>query len=230
MEPREHSGAYASPAMRSLLRELAALRAVADGFFLTGGTALSVFHLHHRLSEDLDLFTARPADLSGLRDEIRRAHPRDAVTLGQGPTHLRMLVAGVKVDFAIDPLSGPHGRARCEVAPGVSLAIDGLPDIAANKLSAAASRGEIKDFLDLHFLVEAGVFHDPARCFDEAARRDGLFDDPPTAAWQIEENFRRCATLPRPKLLRPLEEAAFPATIARIADLLYRRITPPVSG
>ena len=26
-------------------------------FFLTGGTALSAYHLHHRLSVDLDLFT-----------------------------------------------------------------------------------------------------------------------------------------------------------------------------
>ena len=26
-------------------------------FFLTGGTALAVFHLHHRVSVDLDLFT-----------------------------------------------------------------------------------------------------------------------------------------------------------------------------
>ena len=26
-------------------------------FFLTGGTALATFHFHHRISEDLDLFT-----------------------------------------------------------------------------------------------------------------------------------------------------------------------------
>ena len=29
------------------------------GFFLTGGTALAAFHLHHRISEDLDLFIRR---------------------------------------------------------------------------------------------------------------------------------------------------------------------------
>ena len=28
-----------------------------DAFYLTGGTALSRFYFHHRLSEDLDLFT-----------------------------------------------------------------------------------------------------------------------------------------------------------------------------
>jgi len=30
---------------------------VSRRFFLTGGTALAAFHLHHRLSKDLDLFT-----------------------------------------------------------------------------------------------------------------------------------------------------------------------------
>ena len=30
---------------------------VGQRFFLTGGTALAAFHLHHRLSDDLDLFT-----------------------------------------------------------------------------------------------------------------------------------------------------------------------------
>ena len=30
---------------------------VGQRFFLTGGTALAAFHLHHRRSEDLDLFT-----------------------------------------------------------------------------------------------------------------------------------------------------------------------------
>ncbi len=32
-------------------------KAITDRFFLTGGTALSEFYLHHRLSEDLDFFS-----------------------------------------------------------------------------------------------------------------------------------------------------------------------------
>ena len=33
---------------------------IADNFYLTGGTALAEFFLQHRLSEDLDFFTADP--------------------------------------------------------------------------------------------------------------------------------------------------------------------------
>ena len=32
---------------------------VGQRFFLTGGTALAAFHLHHRLSDDLELETLR---------------------------------------------------------------------------------------------------------------------------------------------------------------------------
>jgi len=47
-------------------------------FFLTGGTALAAFHLHHRLSVDLDLFTV---DLLAKR-EADMAMPRLAAVLG----------------------------------------------------------------------------------------------------------------------------------------------------
>ncbi len=43
---------------------------VADGFYLTGGTALARFYFHHRESIDLDLFTNEPdADF----DAVNRA-------------------------------------------------------------------------------------------------------------------------------------------------------------
>lgn len=36
-------------------------------FFLTGGTALAHFYLHHRLSEDLDFFTEIPGAVARVR-------------------------------------------------------------------------------------------------------------------------------------------------------------------
>lgn len=43
---------------------------VIDNFYLTGGTALAEFYLHHRQSEDLDFFSENefePQDISTLR-------------------------------------------------------------------------------------------------------------------------------------------------------------------
>ena len=47
-------------------------------FFLTDGTALAAFHLHHRISKDLDLFTYEDTAMS----EIDRLVPRIAQEIG----------------------------------------------------------------------------------------------------------------------------------------------------
>jgi predicted nucleotidyltransferase component of viral defense system len=42
-----------TPFQEDLLRAIAGTE-IGEAFFLTGGTALAAFHLHHRRSEDLD--------------------------------------------------------------------------------------------------------------------------------------------------------------------------------
>src|SRR5579872_5517939 len=48
-----------TPFHQKLLKRFAA-SSMGRHFFLTGGTALAAFYLHHRLSDDLDLFTEAP--------------------------------------------------------------------------------------------------------------------------------------------------------------------------
>src|SRR5258708_17660707 len=54
-------------------------------FYLTGGTALSAFYLHHRLSEDLDFFTEVPTNVSRMPALIARVarNLRAKVILGR---------------------------------------------------------------------------------------------------------------------------------------------------
>jgi predicted nucleotidyltransferase component of viral defense system len=47
---------FLTPLQRAFLKHFFATP-LGQRFFLTGGTALAAFHLHHRLSDDLDLFT-----------------------------------------------------------------------------------------------------------------------------------------------------------------------------
>jgi predicted nucleotidyltransferase component of viral defense system len=61
---KEDKNCYASLAQREIIVELIKHNILKDDFFLTGGTALSVFYLHHRRSNDLDFFTLKPIDLS----------------------------------------------------------------------------------------------------------------------------------------------------------------------
>lgn len=72
---------------------------VADHFFLTGGTALSVFYLHHRASEDLYFFSVDEVELSDLSFSVRTEWPYDHVLLRSTPRFLSLLVKGI-VDCA----------------------------------------------------------------------------------------------------------------------------------
>ncbi len=60
--PKENKSCYASHKQREILIELFCLPEVQNNFFLTGGTALSVFYLFHRVSNDIDLFTTDKFD------------------------------------------------------------------------------------------------------------------------------------------------------------------------
>jgi len=51
------SGELLTPFQKKILKAFTAIEE-SQAFYLTGGTALSVFHLAHRLSEDFDLFTS----------------------------------------------------------------------------------------------------------------------------------------------------------------------------
>lgn len=68
-----------SPLQRSLIKGLAG----GTEFYLTGGAALSAFYLHHRQSQDLDLFVALPS--------------AQIVPLADKPIH-----AGLRVDSLAD--------------------------------------------------------------------------------------------------------------------------------
>ena len=49
---KENKNCYATLSQRTILMELAQSKILADDFFLTGGTALAVFYLNHRISND----------------------------------------------------------------------------------------------------------------------------------------------------------------------------------
>lgn len=127
-------------------------------FFLTGGAALVGFYLHHRTTDDLDLFTTTP-ELDAGEKTLRAV----AVELGASLEDIvtatdfrrRLLKRGsesVIVDLVLDlaaqvfqekPLIG-HVR------------IDPPEEILANKLCTLLSRAEPRDLVDVCFLERAG--------------------------------------------------------------------------
>ena len=134
-------------------------------FYLSGGTALAAFYLHHRFSDDLDFFTdedpnpmaieaivksiAQTIGTSGTRYE--KLHDRRMFFLKTNDGELKLEFT--KYPFVqLDPIEMIDG-AR----------VDSLRDVSANKLAALIDRFDPKDFVDLYFILQHTSLKDVRR-------------------------------------------------------------------
>jgi hypothetical protein len=224
VQPSEDPSCYASVAQRSLLVRLAEHPLICEHFFLTGGTALSALYLHHRTSEDLDLFALRPVDLSEISFWIRTVWQSNHAIVRATTHFLSMLIENVRVDIVIDPLSEEGGRERVRLGEA-SLMIDSLSNIGANKLCTLVSTTEPKDFVDFYFLLREAPQLAIESLLEAARKREALFDDPPTAAYQLEEGLRflRDHTALIPELAKPLGHQEMFDFYEALAKNLYQK-------
>jgi hypothetical protein len=121
------------------------------GLYLAGGTALA-FHLGHRTSLDVDLFSVEASlDLEALHRALASFPDFELDSLTDAA--LRCRLGGVPLDivrYPYPPLAPPLA------GPG-SFPIAGLADLATMKLSAAARRGIRRDFWDLYEIFRNGT-------------------------------------------------------------------------
>lgn len=137
-----------SPLLREVMVEVGH-HPFAQRFYLAGGTALAL-QLGHRVSVDLDFFSAGDELLDESRKEIvnalRTHFSFDIVHDVAGSLLLNIQETGVGFFSYGYPLLAP-----VVIVEGVVLA--GLLDIGLMKLDAIASRGARKDFYDLYHLA-----------------------------------------------------------------------------
>lgn len=142
-------------------------------FVLTGGGALVGYHLRHRTSDDLDLFTKPPVTLEDGRRALEAAAGAVGGTLESlrsYPEFHRLLVRrGAEtavVDLVVD--RAPDVDTTVVAPDGVRL--HSMREIAANKICALLGRGEIRDLIDLRALLAHGL--DLPRVLADAERKD----------------------------------------------------------
>jgi len=123
-------------------------------YYLAGGTAIA-WHLGHRVSRDIDLFSCRPSgiNLDDIRLELTRAIPKIEVVSATVVT-LRLRLGEVPIDVVQYPY--PPTRAL-EVGP-CGMPLGSLLDLGTMKLSAVGSRGLQRDFWDLHTVLTRSSF------------------------------------------------------------------------
>jgi len=129
--------------------------ALRDLYYLTGGTALAAFHLQHRYSEDLDLFTENEVPVEQVMAFVKSLpgliHADYEHKFDRRIFLLRFEhQAAFKVEFTGYPFR--------RLEPGVvidGVVIDSVRDIVANKLAAMTERRDAKDFADIYCAVNS---------------------------------------------------------------------------
>jgi hypothetical protein len=155
-------------------------------FYLTGGGALAGYHLGHRETHDLDLFT-----LSSVMEDGSRALRDSARELGASVEELRtapefrriLLSRGgesVVVDLVVE-----HAEQVCPEKPAHGMVrVDPAEEIFANKLCTLLGRSEIRDLVDTRALEGLGLSLTDALAAGQ--RKDGGLT-PAQLAWVLSQ-------------------------------------------
>lgn len=177
---------------------------IVNWYYLTGGTALSEFYLHHRLSEDIDLFTESEVNDPEIDKIIQKF-----VKLSKADKFEKRRISGLfiyeiflgeerlKIDFNNFPYTS--------VERGIfykKLRVDSFYDIAINKAYTILGRFQMRDFIDLYFILQKEEFS-LEQLMDRITDKYKTQIDP----LYLSSQFLRVIDLPRayPKMLVPFE-------------------------
>lgn len=141
---------------RALLKVIGENKTLAKNFYLTGGTPLAAFYLHHRYSEDLDFFSEKEINLPGLQAffKVQKRHLGiTKIDFEQNYNRNLFFVhfgnTVVKTEFTYFPFP------RIEKGPEkYGVTYDSLIDIAVNKLFTIYQRTKIRDYIDLYNICQ----------------------------------------------------------------------------
>jgi predicted nucleotidyltransferase component of viral defense system len=141
-------------------------------FFLTGGAALAGFHLGHRRTLDLDLFTLEEVLEDGVAALREVAHDLGASveSLRTAPDFHRFLVTKGSASVVVDLVFERAPQIAEKMRFG-RISVDPPEEILANKLCTLLSRAELRDLVDVWALEKAGYPLEAS--LEPAARKDG---------------------------------------------------------
>ncbi|MEA3355023.1 MAG: nucleotidyl transferase AbiEii/AbiGii toxin family protein [Patescibacteria group bacterium] len=128
-----------------------------DQFYFTGGTALSLYYLNHRFSEDLDFFSEKEFEVSSINVWLKQNKEKigyeefDLQTSFNRNIFLLRFGKGdfLKTEFTYFPFK------RIEKSLDVDgLRINSLLDIGVDKIFTISQNPRGRDYFDLFFILE----------------------------------------------------------------------------
>ena len=202
-------------------RILAVAATYGDALVLTGGTALARLYLHHRYSDDLDLFTLQGHAGTLGRDFANALQSNGFVVdpVTEGAAFMRMWAGDGKQRVQVDV--APDAQRVEPPAPStLGVHAHTLRDIAANKIGAFEDRSEVKDAVDLYHLTRRFAWRQ-------------LFDDAETKRVPIAyDDLRHFLDTPlrgSALLVEPIDETEFARFVAALRDNVAAEVKKKVA-
>ena len=157
------------------------------GFFLTGGAALAGFHLGHRTTDDLDLFTLQQAAFERSRfvlADVAAAISAQLDVRQDAPGFRRVVLSRGDEGLVVDLVKDVSAQLHPDKLERDHIVVDPADEILANKLTAIVGRAEKRDLIDVMLLERAGYSIEAA--LPAALAKDGGCT-PATLAWLLSE-------------------------------------------
>ena len=213
-----------SPKQLKFLELASATPSIVKNFYLTGGTALAEFYLHHRLSEDIDLFCEKEeVDQKLVEAYLKKITPAMEIREIKRSNFLGLysyqLVffdgSKLKVDFNYYPFLPISSGKKFG-----KLKIDSLEDIAVNKVHTIFMKARSRDYIDLYFILKTNKDFSIERLISLA---DAKFD------WHIDP-FQLASAFLRAKDITDLPEMLVPFDPKKMVDFFLTQAKELKSG
>jgi len=126
-------------------------------FYFTGGTPLCAFYLHHRISEDIDLFFEKEINLLPIKafiGKIQKKLKLKKVDYRQflGLYTFQLFFSNkeiLKIDFNYYPFPRIEKGIKYK-----NIEVDSVYDIAVNKVHTIFMKPRARDFIDIYFIIK----------------------------------------------------------------------------
>lgn len=188
-------------------------------FYLTGGTALSAFYLHHRLSDDLDFFShgVELDSIPKLMDETAKKLDLPLEKIRTSVGFMRFSIGdGLKIDVVADT----DFRVGSPELVGEYM-VDSLKNIAVNKVCAILGRLDTKDYIDTYFLLKERGF-DIFELLSLGQKRDAGME---LFVWaSLIADVKQLSIMP--KMLRPVSLDDVKIFFLELRDRILDKIKP----
>lgn len=170
-------------------------------FYLTGGTALAAFYLQHRLSEDLDFFTGEEELVGHFGDRLKRNLEHQEIRveiIHKLKSFYEMLASQGNQTVRIHLAQDSPFRFAPPDEEKTAVKVDSLIDLATNKLLTLYGRYEVRDFIDVYFLIK-DKFYTLQELIQKSQQKDEGLD-----LYYLAAAFHRAKDLPDESNLLPV--------------------------